>query len=114
MMGKRFQTIAAILLSVLFAATALAAEGGNSRKGRTLYRQRCLNCHTEDSASGELDTKSKTQGQWARFFTKNKHKADPEAWDGLSDEELLHIRRYFHEFASDTDPAKCGSCWDTK
>lgn len=112
-MGRSFQILAAIILSIFLVNSTLAVEGGNTRKGRQLYRQFCLNCHAEDSALGQLDTRSKTQGQWGRFFKKNKHKAQPEALAGLSDEQLLNIRRYIHDYASDTDASKCGSCWES-
>jgi hypothetical protein len=103
--------VAAFLLAFLV-SSALAVEGGNTSKGRKLYRQFCLGCHTDFSAAGQLNTRSKTQSQWKRFFKKNKHEDQTRTFAGLSDEELLNIRRYLHDYAADTDASRCGSCWE--
>ncbi|PLX84858.1 MAG: cytochrome C oxidase Cbb3 [Desulfuromonas sp.] len=103
-----------LLLILSLATAALAVEGGNPRKGRYLFRTTCLSCHQEEAKAGALDTRSKTQAQWDRFFAKDRHRAAPAGLEALSEKERLDLRQYVNDYALDTDPGKCGACWESK
>ncbi len=99
----------AILAVIAVASTAFAVEGGNPRKGKYLYKKSCKTCHVEGAEGGELVPMTKTQSQWKRFFDRDKHKDNPEAWKGLSEGDLLDIHQYLHDHAADSDqPETCG------
>lgn len=65
--------IAVALISSL-GLQAYAAEGGNPKKGKHLYKKECKACHSQGGEGGELTPMSKTMSQWDRFFDKDKHK----------------------------------------
>jgi cytochrome c5 len=95
---------------VIFAATAvLAAQGGNPKKGKYLYKKECRVCHDDGGEGGKLTPMTKTQAQWNRFFDKDKHKAKPEALKKFSDQDLKDIQQYLFDHAADSDqPETCG------
>ncbi len=99
-----------VLMLVVFASTAvLASEGGNSRKGKYLYKKNCKTCHVAGAEGGELTPLSKTQMQWDRFFEKNKHKKNPDAWSKFSDKDLQDVNQFLYDHAVDSDqPETCG------
>ncbi len=106
----KLMKVMVVLMVVVFAASAvLAAEGGNSRKGKYLYKKNCKPCHVDDADGGELTPLSKTQRQWDRFFNKNKHKKQPEVWGKFSDKDLKDINQFLFDHAIDSDqPETCG------
>jgi mono/diheme cytochrome c family protein len=97
-----------ILTLILFvASTVLAAEGGNPRKGKHLFKKTCKTCHGSDGAGGEVTPMTKTQAQWDRLFEKKKH--DQKAWEGLSDQDLKDIHQFLFDHAADSpQPQTCG------
>ncbi len=99
-----------VLMLVIFASTAvLASEGGNSRKGKYLYKKNCKTCHVEGAEGGELTPLSKTQKQWDRFFEKNKHKKAPDAFQRFSEKDLKDVQQFLFDHAVDSDqPETCG------
>lgn len=99
-----------VVVMVVFASTAvLAADGGNSRKGKYLYKKSCKPCHVDDAEGPELTPLSKTQKQWDRFFGKNMHKKNPDAWGKFSDKDLQDINQFLFDHAVDSDqPETCG------
>jgi cytochrome c5 len=101
--------IAALLVAALAGGTALAAEGGNPKKGKYLYKKSCKTCHAAGGEGGELTPMSKTCAQWDRFFENDKHKAKPEVLQGLSEQDLKDIQQFLHDHAADSDqPQTCG------
>lgn len=98
-----------LLLVLVFAAgAAFAAEGGNSRKGKYLYKKSCKPCHVAGAEGGELTPLSKTQRQWDRFFKKGEHQ-DAAAWEKFSDKDLKDINQFLFDHALDSDqPETCG------
>ena len=106
-----------ILIALVFTFTSvdtiLAAEKGNSRKGKYTYRNVYKKCH----ARGEIESKkpllnpsAKTQAQWKRVFDKKKFEifGCKEEWKKLSEQDLLNIFTYLHGHAADSPaPAKC-------
>jgi mono/diheme cytochrome c family protein len=102
--------ILTILLLVTFAASiVIAADGGNSRKGKYLFKKSCKPCHISGAEGGELTPLKKTQKQWDRFFTEDKHKQKPEALDTFSEQDLKDINQFLFDHAVDSDqPETCG------
>jgi cytochrome c5 len=105
---KKLLKTASILALIAFVATSvLAAEGGNPRKGKHLYKKSCKTCHGAGGDGGELTPMSKTQAQWDRFFDKKKH--DQEALKGLSEQDLKDIQQFLFDHAADSpQPQTCG------
>ena len=94
---------------LLSGSAVLAAEGGNPKKGRYLYKKDCKSCHEAGAEGGKLTPLSKTQAQWDRFFDKDKHKAKPEAVKKFSEQDLKDIQQFLFDHAADSDqPETCG------
>jgi cytochrome c5 len=108
-MNRLLKTIA-ILATITFCATAvLAAEGGNPKKGKYLYKKECKTCHVAGAEGGALTPLSKTMSQWDRFFDRDKHQAKPEVWTGFSEKDLKDIQQFLFDHAADSDqPQTCG------
>jgi mono/diheme cytochrome c family protein len=106
-MKKLLKPLLALALIAIFTTSVLAAEGGNPRKGKHLYKKTCKTCHGAGGEGGELTPMSKTMKQWDRVFEKNDH--NPEAWKDLSEQDLKDINQFLYDFAADSDqPATCG------
>lgn len=98
------------LMIVVFASTSvLAAQGGNPKKGKYLYKKNCKSCHSEGSAGGELTPMSKTMSQWDRVFKRGKHEGGMDAWENLSEQDLKDINQFLYDHAADSpSPQTCG------
>jgi cytochrome c5 len=96
------------LFTVTFAQAAI--EGGDSRAGKALAKEKCKYCHLAGSDGGTMTPLSKTQKQWARFYKKDKHnKLAPGTWDKISSNELIDIMQYMYDHAADSpQPETCG------
>ncbi len=109
-----FKRIAIVLLGlgliVTMTAAVMAADMGNERKGKFLFRKNCRACHQDGQSAPALNPDSKTQAQWERIFEKNKYE-DFECsaeWTKLSEDDLKDILAYVHGHAFDSpSPAKC-------
>lgn len=105
---KKMNVLVLLMILVFAAGSVFAAEGGNSRKGKYLYKKSCKPCHVAETEGGELTPLSKTQKQWDRFFEKGNHK-DAEAWGKFSDKDLKDINQFLFDHAVDSDqPETCG------
>jgi len=104
----KLQKLLILALALTFTATsALAVEGGNTRKGKYLFKKSCKACHSEGAEGGAVTPLSKTMAQWDRMFKKSKH--DPKAWEGLAEKDLLDINQFLFDHAADSDqPETCG------
>lgn len=104
----KLQKMFILILALSFVATSVfAVEGGNSRKGKYLFKKNCKSCHSEGAEGGNVTPLSKTMSQWDRMFKKGKH--EQKAWEGLSEKDLLDINQFLYEHASDSDqPETCG------
>jgi len=106
-MKKLFKSVLALALVAVFATSVLAADGGNPRKGKYLFKKACKSCHGADGSAGELTPMTKTMSQWDRFFKKMDH--DPAPMKDLSEQDLKDINQFLYDFAADSDqPATCG------
>ena len=83
---------------------------GSSKQGKYLFRAKCKECHWPDSEGEEVTPITYTQTQWKRYFEKGKHnKRQEKLADQFTAEEILHIRTYLIEHASDSEqPETCG------
>jgi hypothetical protein len=108
-MKVKFQFIvAAFFLTFFFVSTAVAIEGGETRRGKGLMKSECKVCHNEGGQGGKLTPLSKTMSQWDRFFRRDKHKDYLKGFEGLSEQDLLDINQYLFDHAADSDqPQTC-------
>ena len=99
--------ILALTLIALCAGFALAAEGGNPKKGKYLYKKDCKTCHVAGGEGGEMTPLSKTQAQWDRFFEKKGKGCAEHA--GVSEKDVKDIQQFLFDHAADSDqPETCG------
>ena len=107
---KKIATTVAFLAFISFSTSAaLAAEGGNPKKGKYLYKKSCKTCHVDGERGGALTPLSKTMGQWDRFFEKEEPKAMEEAWKQFSEQDLKDVQQFLFDHAVDSDqPETCG------
>ncbi len=107
---KQIAKVVAVIAVAAFCTTsALAAQGGNPKKGKYLYKKNCKACHVEDGQGGPLTPMSKTMSQWDRFFDRDQHKNNPEAWKAFSEKDLKDIQQFLFDHAVDSDqPETCG------
>jgi hypothetical protein len=113
-MGKRILlALMAFIFVFTFAQISFAAEKGNERKGKYIYRKVYKSCYKRgevDSAKPPLNPNSKTQAQWEEIFDKkeNEEFGCKEEWDKLSEKDLRDIFSYLHAHASDSgNPVTC-------
>ena len=100
-----------LLINLVVAGSALAAiEGGNAARGKQLALEKCKPCHVQGAEGGTMTPLSKTQMQWERFYSKNRHdKKAPGAWKKIDPKELADIMQYMHDHAADSpQPETCG------
>lgn len=111
------QTLMGIAVAVVLAGyvgISVAAEAGNARKGRFLFRQECRPCHMENAVGAKpahyLGPDAKTQAEWKEVFDAWQDLPCVEHWgEKLSDQDRLDIFQYVHDGAKDSPtPAKCG------
>ena len=105
---KQFvKPVIALLLVTFFTTTALAAEGGNPRKGKALFKKSCKECHSRGAAGGEVTPLTKTMEQWDRFFEKKEHNSEPPK--ALSEQDMKDIQQFLYDHAADSpQPQTCG------
>ena len=96
-----------LTLAIFIVTSAMAATGGNPRKGKSLYKRNCKVCHSSGAEGGEVTPMTKTQSQWDRFFDKGKH--DQDSWKNLSEQDLKDIQQFLYDHADDSpQPQTCG------
>ncbi len=96
-----------LTLAAFIATAAIAAEGGNPRKGKHLFKKTCKTCHSSGDEAGEFTPMSKIQSQWDRFFDKKDH--DEKAWKDISEQDLKDIQQFLFDHAADSpQPQTCG------
>lgn len=106
---KLFKVLALLIIITLTSTTVIAAEDGNSRKGKYLFKKNCKTCHVSGAEGGALTPLSKTQKQWDRFFISDKHKVKPEAFEKFSEQDLKDVNQFLFDHALDSDqPETCG------
>lgn len=106
-MKKLLKPVLFLTLAAFIATSALAAEGGNPRKGKHLYKKTCKTCHSSGGEGGVVTPMTKTQAQWDRTFKKKKH--DAAAWKKLSEKDLKDIQQFLFDHAADSpQPQTCG------
>lgn len=108
-MNTLSKTVATFAILCLCATSALAAEGGNPKKGKYLYKKNCKSCHVAEAEGGALTPLSKTMSQWDRFFDRDKHQAKPDVWTEFSEQDLKDVQQFLYDHAADSDqPQTCG------
>lgn len=109
MMKNLVKIAACLMLTLSIGGQAYAADGGNPKKGKHLYKKECKACHSKGDAAGELTPMSKTMSQWDRFFERDMHKVKPDVFEKLSEKDRLDIQQFLYDHAADSDqPQTCG------
>ena len=96
---------AAFILGSL--STVMAAEQGNKRRGKYIYRKVYKSCYQRGEVSKPrpiLNPDSKTMKEWTTVFESRDFaafKCKPE-WEKLSEKDLLDIYTYLHAHAADS------------
>ena len=105
---KTLAKLIVLLTAMAFiAANAFAAEGGNPRKGKSLFKKTCKECHSKGAAAGEVTPLTKTMEQWDRFFQKLDH--NPDGLKNLSEQDLKDVHQFLYDHAADSPhPETCG------
>lgn len=98
-----------LILTAFTATSVLAIDGGNSRKGKHLYKKSCKVCHDKGSEGGELTPMSKTMAQWDRYFKKKAKKHPGDGISKMSEKDIKDINQFLYDSAADSpSPATCG------
>lgn len=113
MLKKIIFIITTVFFIVGMAGFSLAAEKGNERRGKLVYRNVYKSCFKR----GEIESKGpivhpdmKTMAQWERAFEKKKFEdfGCNEEWSKLTEKDLNDIFTYLYNHAADSpSPAKC-------
>jgi hypothetical protein len=108
-MAKKLSIIAIIMVFLGVSITiAMAADKGNARKGKYLFRKTCRTCHIEDGSAKDLSPVSKTQAEWQKVFDNVDALQCKDEWVKLSEQDNLDIYEHLYGHAFDSpSPAKC-------
>lgn len=108
-MIKRITSMLVVVIFLLGAiGIVIAADKGNPRKGKYLYRKNCRACHKDGAVAKPLSPIDKTQAEWQKVFDEYKNLACKDEWKKQSEKDLLDIYSYLHGHAYDSpSPAKC-------
>ncbi len=100
----------AFALAAASAGTLLAGEAkGSDTKGKFYYKKTCKACHVDGGSAKALTPLSKTQAQWRKYFEGSKHKGEPLSPKFGTPEQLLDIKTFLINHASDSpQPETCG------
>lgn len=102
--------ITAVIAALMFVSVtiSIAADKGNARKGKYLFRKNCRSCHIDGGSAKELSPVSKTQADWQKIFDNSGDLECKEEWAKLSEKDTTDIYSYLHGHAFDSpSPAKC-------
>lgn len=106
--------IGVVVILVSYIGISVAAEMGNARKGRFLFRQECRTCHMENPVGAVpahyLGPDAKTQAEWTAVFDAYSELPCVEHWgEKLSEQDRLDIFQYLYNGALDSPtPERCG------
>ena len=97
-----------IVIAMVLALTS-ASYAASSRKGKKVFAKVCGSCHSRSGDAKKIKPSKKTMGQWKRFITKNKHKADPDVLNNMADKDKKNLQKFLLDYALDADVAEtCG------
>ena len=105
--GVLVTVLAVVCLSF---ALAVAADGGNAKRGKYLWKTKCRTCHVQDGEGGDLSPSTKTIKFWTGFFDqKNSNPVIEQKCKKFPAKDLRDIRQHLIEHAKDSDqPETCG------
>ncbi|MCK4502732.1 MAG: cytochrome c [Desulfuromonadales bacterium] len=98
------------LVIVAFTVTsAIAIDGGNSRKGGHLFKSICSGCHNHNSKGGVIKPSDKTMSQWDRYFRKAKRKHPGDIFKKIDKRDKRDINQFMFDGALDAPSEEtCG------
>ena len=107
-----YKKIGSILIVVTFLlisiAIVVAADKGNARKGKYLFRKNCRTCHSEEGSAKPISPIDKTQAKWDEVFNSVDKLPCLKEWANLSEKDRSDMYAYLWGHAFDSpSPAKC-------
>ncbi len=108
-MYKKIGSILIIMIFLLVSiGVVMAADKGNARKGKYLFRKNCRTCHSEDGSAKPISPIDKTQAQWEEVFNNIDKLQCSKEWAKLSEKDRtdMYAHLWGHAFDSPS-PAKC-------
>ena len=100
-----------ILFSLCIIVPSIAGERGNARKGKYIFRSNCRPCHRAGGKARPMGPYQRKIKEWESIFAKDKYKEFKckNAWEKLSQQELLDMLQYMRDGAIDSKvPRGCG------
>ena len=76
-------------------------HASDTRKGKKIWTDSCVSCHTSKSNNGPTVASYFAASQWKRFIETNRHKKIQEIV--LSKEDLEYVLEYLKKHAADSD-----------
>ncbi len=105
----RLSPLLSLALAALMLPLAAGEPKGSDTKGKFFYKKSCKSCHVDGGAAKALTPLSKTQAQWKKFFDAGKHKGEPLSPKLGTPEQILDIKTFLINHASDSpQPETCG------
>lgn len=109
-----FKKAILVILALAFVATNVFAfdfNGGDSRKGKRLWKRYQLECADGAALKSKTGASTKTQAQWKDAFMHPAKLPCNGKWkEGIkTDEDMQNVFRYLYDHAADSDqPETCG------
>jgi cytochrome c2 len=104
---KRFISLF-MIIAMVFALTSIA-YAASSRRGKKVFSKVCEACHVKGSEAGRLKPSKKTMSQWKRFVEKNRHKADKNVLENMSEKDRKNLLKFLQDYALDAEQIEtCG------
>jgi len=101
--------ISLLLISAMVLAVTSVSYAASARRGKKVFSKVCGACHIKGSEAGRLKPSKKTMAQWKSFVKRNKHDADKNVLDNLSDKDRANLLKFLTEYALDAEQIEtCG------
>ena len=98
-----------VLVACLSLGLAFAADKGNAKRGKYLWKTNCKVCHVKGAEGGVLSPSTLTQKQWNDFFDNNTKPVIMEKCKKFPEKDLKDIKQHMLDHAKDSDqPETCG------
>ena len=105
----RYPALLSLALVALLLPLTAGEPKGSDTKGKFFFKKSCKSCHVDGGAAKALTPLSKTQAQWRKFFEAGKHKGEALSPKLGTPEQILDIKTFLINHASDSpQPETCG------
>ena len=88
---------------MIFLITTANLSGSEISKGKTIFENKCLQCHHSGGEASVIAPSMNATKQWKRFFKKEKHNRKYKKIDSIfTSNELDYVLSYLIEHAADS------------